>query len=353
MSSLKAKQIKTKLIGIFENILDTNDLPTSDRERETKILSRSLAAYAVLMQTGCSEAEAANAVWDGSDDNGIDAVYHDSSENRVIIVQAKWFTDGAGEPAAKDMASFANGIKDIVEQNEDNFSKRLQAKLSEVGQVILTPGVTIEIVVISTGKSQISKHSTANLDRILDELNGPDEQKPLASKSIIGLNELYDHLANNSSNDKISINATLTDWSFISHPYSAYTGAIDGLQLKEWWSRNGKRLVRKNIRYALGATEVNDGIRATASLNPEHFWYFNNGITLIADDAIRAPKAAASRSSGSFEFKGASIVNGAQTVSTLARIESDESLGKLRVGIRVIILKDAPEAFGRLCFGLT
>ena len=62
--------------------------------------------------------------------------------------------------------------------------------------------------------------------------------------------------------------------------------------------------------------------------------------------AIRAPSAAASRAAGNFQFKGASIVNGAQTVSTLSGVNSDEALGKVRVPIRVVLLNDAPEGFG-------
>jgi hypothetical protein len=61
---------------------------------------------------------------------------------------------------------------------------------------------------------------------------------------------------------------------------------------------------------------------------------------------MKAPATAASRSSGNFTFKGVSIVNGAQTVSTLGRVDNDENLGRVRVPIRVIILKNAPAGFG-------
>ncbi len=149
-----------------------------------------------------------------------------------------------------------------------------------------------------------------------------------------------------SSHEKLCIEATLLDWSYVSQPYAAYFGVVDGLQLKGWWSTYGKRLVAKNIRHALGATEVNNQIRQTAITAPDNFWYFNNGITLIADEAPRAPAAAASRSSGHFLLRGASIVNGAQTVSTLGKIPSDATLGQVRVPIRVILLKGAPEGFG-------
>lgn len=43
---------------------------------------------------------------------------------------------------------------------------------------------------------------------------------------------------------------------------------------------------------------------------PENFWYYNNGITIIARDIIE-------KGNGSVELKGFSIVNGAQTTSAL------------------------------------
>ena len=97
----------------------------------------------------------------------------------------------------------------------------------------------------------------------------------------------------------------------------------------------------------VGLTEVNNEIRLTASNTPDRFWYFNNGITLVADEAVKAPGRAASRSAGAFQFRGASIVNGAQTVNSLGKVESDTSLGLVLVPIRVILLKTAPTGFGK------
>lgn len=90
MSSLKVNQIRAKLRSMFEPFLDLNDIGASDSDRESKILSRSLAALAVYLKTGCAEEEAAAAVWDGSLDNGIDAAYFDTSASQVIFVQSKW-----------------------------------------------------------------------------------------------------------------------------------------------------------------------------------------------------------------------------------------------------------------------
>ncbi len=210
----------------------------------------------------------------------------------------------------------------------------------------MIPGAILEIVLITTGSSEIARHGTANLDRVLGELNGPADQEAIATKLVLGIEEVYEALSKITASAGISITANITDWSYVSKPYGAYFGIIDGLQLKEWWDSYGKRIVARNIRHSLGATDINDGIRATAKSSPEDFWYFNNDITLTVDEIVRAPKAVASRSSGIFEFKGASIVNGAQTVSTLGRVDSDGSLGRVRVPIRVIVLAGAPNDFG-------
>jgi hypothetical protein len=346
MSGLRVKQIKARLLSMFEGHLSLQDISAKDKERETKIVTRCLAAFGIFLTTGCTEADAAAAVWDGSDDNGVDAVFFDPSESKVIVVQSKWISSGSGEPQAKDIGAFADGVRDLVEQDYSNFGDRLQSKLSEIGQAILVPGVTVHIVLISTGSSEINFHGNAKIQRVLRELNGHDEQNLVATSQVIGIDEVFKGLATNTDADNIVIDANIFDWSSVASPYVAYFGLVDGLQLKEWWSKYGKRLVAKNIRHALGATDVNNQIRNTAITNPESFWYFNNGITIIANEALKAPKGVAARASGIFQFKGASIVNGAQTVSTLGRVENEESLGKVRVPFRVVILKNAPSGFG-------
>ena len=345
VSSLKVNQIKTKLRAMFEPHLDLADVPMHDLEREPKVLSRCLAALAVYLQTGCSEKEAAASVWDGSDDNGIDAAYFDAADSRVLFVQSKWITKGSGEPEAKEINTFVKGVKDAVEQDQSDFHARLQGRLSDVFLRLGMPGTFVHLVVVSTGASQLAKHGQSVIDGFLAELNGNDPD-PIASAEVMGLSEVYSGLANDPLQGNVALDATILDWSFVAAPHPAYFGIIDGLQLKQWWKKHGRGLVAGNIRHSLGATEVNNQIKQTAASAPEKFWYFNNGITLVADDAAKAPAGAASRSAGVFSFKGASIVNGAQTVSSLGKVDSDAVLGMVRVPIRVILLKTAPPGFG-------
>lgn len=345
MSSLKVSQIRDKLRTMFEPHLDVADIGANDKERDQKILSRCLAAFAIYLKAGCSESEAAESVWDGADDNGIDAAFFDASDKRVIFVQSKWINKGSGEPEAKDVGVFLKGVWDAVEQDPTAFHNRLQTKFRDISSRLSTPGTSVEMVLVTTGASALGSHSKKLLSDCVHELNDGDPNG-IAESSVLGLSDVYDGLANDLSQSNVEVDATILDWSYIATPYPAYFGIIDGLSLKSWWVRHGKRIVSANIRHSLGTTEVNNEIKNTAAIAPQKFWYFNNGITLIANETTKAPAKAGSRAAGIFTFKGASIVNGAQTVSSLARVTEDEQLGLVRVPIRVILLQDAPSGFG-------
>lgn len=345
MSTIKVNQIKSKLRGMFECHLSLGDIGATDAERDQKILTRCLAALAIFRCAGCTTEEAAKAVWDGSDDNGIDAAYFDVAEKRLIFAQSKFINRGSGEPAAADIGTFVKGVRDVVEQETADFHVRLQVRLNDVLQYMNTPGTSVHIVVISTGASKLSSHGSGRIEKLLDELNG-DDPDPIASSEVLGLAEVYADLASDNLQSVVSLDAQIFDWSPVTSPYRGYFGVIDGLQLKQWWKSYGKRIVAGNIRHSLGSTDVNQKIRATATNTPDLFWYFNNGITLVAEEAIKAPGGAAARSAGVFQFKGASIVNGAQTISTLGRVDEDVQLGKVRVPFRVILLNGAPPGFG-------
>ena len=49
MTQLKVKQIRQRLMSLFETHLDLTDLSATDPDRDTKVLSRCVAALAVYL----------------------------------------------------------------------------------------------------------------------------------------------------------------------------------------------------------------------------------------------------------------------------------------------------------------
>ncbi|MBD9424800.1 AIPR family protein [Pseudomonas sp. PDM15] len=341
--SLQVTQIKKKIKELYEPHLNLSDIGLQDKDRENKILSRCLAALAVQINTNATPKEAAEAVIDDGDDNGIDAIYFDPTEKEVILAQAKWINSGSGEPEAKDVSNFIDGIKDIIENNQEPFRKEIHPKIEGIWEKISTPGVLLKIVLATTGSSTLAKHSTQKLERLESELNSVDSA--IASHVVIGLSETYNFLSKDLS-AAVEFTATIENWHSIDTPNTAYYGTIDGLQLKKIWSGTNGRIISANIRGALGDTEVNNKIRKTALEEPHLFWYYNNGVTFTASNIDRAAANTTTKTYGTFKLTNPSVVNGAQTISTLSKIDDDAALERLRVSVRFISLEGAHDDFG-------
>ena len=203
MSSLKVNQIKARLRSLFEPHLDVSDIPKNDSERDQKILSRCLAAFGIYAIAACSPEEAAASVWDGSGDNGIDAAYFDQSDLCVIFIQAKWINKGSGEPEAKELGPFINGVKDAIEQNQENFGSRLQNRLADILVRINTPGTSIHLALVTTGASSLAKPGQAVINKLLAELNG-DDPDVIASSEVMGLSEVYSRTRERSTSRELN-----------------------------------------------------------------------------------------------------------------------------------------------------
>jgi len=193
---------------MFEPHLDLSDIGAQDTERDQKILSRCLAALAVYLQAGCTEKEAALSVWDGSDDNGIDAAFFDPSDLRVILVQSKWINKGSGEPEAKELGAFTKGARDVIEQDNTGFRAALHARFSDVALRLANPGTSVHLVVVTTGASAVAKHGMAILDSFAKDLNGNDPDA-IASFEVMGLTEVYSGLAHDPTQSNVAMTLPL------------------------------------------------------------------------------------------------------------------------------------------------
>lgn len=83
----------------------------------------------------------------------------------------------------------------------------------------------------------------------------------------------------------------------------------------------------RNIRGFLGSTEINKGMRHTLKREPDKFWYYNNGITIVCDGAerIQEPGKALLR------IVNPQIINGQQTTRVLAETPSSSATVLVRV----------------------
>lgn len=141
---------------------------------------------------------------------------------------------------------------------------------------------------------------------------------------------------------------SLSNWGSIDEPFTAYYGQISAYDLALLWKNNRKKLFSENIRNFIGLSDINSGILKTIEIEPENFIYFNNGVTVLCNEITPLPAKTVGKTTGLFECKGLSIINGAQTVGSLgiAIDRTPEQLKKCKVFIRLIPLSKCPENFG-------
>ncbi|AOW98987.1 hypothetical protein BJP34_05590 [Moorena producens PAL-8-15-08-1] len=157
------------------------------------------------------------------------------------------------------------------------------------------------------------------------------------------------HDQNNPKN--IDVKFYLENWGMIAEPYQAFYGQINAVDVGKWWVENKNRLFAQNIREFLGNSDVNEEMVKTLENDPELFWYFNNGITVLCQE-ISQVGVNKNRKFGEFQAKGISIVNGAQTIGCIGALYEDsspeiiEKLEDAEISIRFISLEKCQEDFG-------
>lgn len=115
-------------------------------------------------------------------------------------------------------------------------------------------------------------------------------------------------------------------------PRKTLVALIGGAMLRNLYKQYKETLFNWNIRGYLGKRGINEDIRKTAEERPEDFFYFNNGISAICTEFELDEK------SGQVVAHGFQIINGAQTLGTLARSDPKgelEVLFRLTKGLEV------------------
>ncbi|MBF4633473.1 AIPR family protein [Agreia pratensis] len=344
MGLLQLNQIAKNIETSVSMHVDVSDVKNDDAKEDAR-LTRGLAAWMLIRLCGASEEDAAKAVVDGFGDNGIDAIWIDREAQTIHLVQTKWSKKGAGAPALGDVHKFVQGVRDLVNAEWGKFNDKMLGHRSEVESALEDTDLRLVLVLSHTGTDKLSSDAQSVVDNLLTDMNDPIES---VSFSTYSQGEIHNLLRQSATGPRPTIEAAIYDWGSVTEPYTAFYGQVEASQIAEWYQKHGVRLFDSNIRQFLGAdSEVNDAIRQTLQEKPEHFWYFNNGVTVLCESIGKKALGATTKKIGHFEFREVSVVNGAQTVGTIGQVAKEDPrlVADARVTVRFISLEDCPPGF--------
>jgi hypothetical protein len=269
---------------------------------------------------------AARSVTGVSHDKGVDGVYIDESLGQVSVLQGK-LRQGPKPPleSRSDVIAFAQLARKLTESKHE-FDAYLSGIDPSVGKLLTEARHRIQrrhfelrLYYVTTGRCSAPLKSEAEsevaqagavasisvMDRsdilslLIDYLGGaappvPFLDLPIDSRGIVasdGVVQRYDR------------GSGIESWIL----------SMSGRDLASLYGKAGDRLFARNIRGFLGDTAINDGMLTTLVREADHFWYFNNGVTLICDSARKT----AERGQAVLRVTNPQVINGQQTTRVL------------------------------------
>ncbi len=184
------------------------------------------------------------------------------------------------------------------------------------------------------------------MSRINEFVQDQNDTSDTFASSTISQRELFQHFAAEAAPPQIDLLIPLTHYGRTEDPLFAVYGQLSAVEISKWYKEHGNKLFAGNIRHFVGLnSDVNAEISKTLIDNPEAFWYYNNGITILTQEISRRP-GPVDKSTGMFDCKRVTVVNGAQTVGTIGRSNLADNCPAV-VQARIILVEDPDAQTGR------
>lgn len=274
-------------------------------------------------------------------DKNIDAIYIDERAKQVHIIQGKYRYSTKKNEKKNDILAFSE-LSDIAYRKQsdlDVFFNKLEqltaSKLKEAIKRIKANNYELQLYYVTTGKCSIQHENEAKA--IVRKSKGNTSIHIIDCYKVLlifknYLNDVTPHvpelklrivpdgvIANEGVIRRYDPNKKIESWIF----------TVSGHDVGEIYNKVGRRIFARNIRGFLEETDPNQAMRNTIKKEPHNFWYYNNGVTIVCDEARREIEGGKDL----LIIEGAQIINGQQTTRTLANENSPHKGANLLIKI--------------------
>ena len=259
--------------------------------------------------------QAKDSVTDGQNDKQIDAVYIDDDEQKVYIVQGKFYQgDSVNAEPVREVISSWTQLKDLMTLQE-GANDRLKVKLNEISKALNEDDYSVCFELITT--SVFTEDAQKDIIAFQSTLSNEDSSGYDAELMVVdryGLDDKYTQ-AMEKDNPSLNHSISLEDGKFLFTDIGSTNVCLAALPLKECIKFPGisnGTLFQKNVRQSLGISNtVNKKIRKTIMGDKcGDFFFFHNGITAICNKMELVE-------GNILKVHGVSVVNGCQSLNTI------------------------------------
>ena len=273
----------------------------------------------------------------GNEIDGISAYYKDDEDGKLYLIRAVYSEsqdEKFGPGIAYNLLDFHSKIlmlsRELRKKSDSSYLQTSKVNDETIQNFTNSPLIDYLVNVVDDGYSLISILAVfGDMSSPIDSIR---ESYSLDKESVHYFNFQKLKMLSAGFDDKRK--EFSVSFEFTSSPVNyngivdAIVGNISAFNFSNALERHSEYIYEANLRVPLGGSQkVNKQIEATLDNEPELFWYYNNGITILCSDYIMD-------SDQIFTIISPTIVNGAQTAnSVLSSNLSEDSTAVLLVKI--------------------
>lgn len=289
-----------------------------------------------------SEQDISEAIIDGSDDVGIDAILLDESNNSLTVMQFKFPSKENNINLEIDQASVLkawNGFQTLISNDitYEGTNSRFEEFKNQIKDAFISH---FRICFISYNKGVIANRKTIdNYSESFRKDTGSEIEIIYHDKSAI-YNIFEKQNRNNNVVIKLKYKQMQSAYNVITRNIDSHVGFVNGIDLVKAIEEKISTIFDENIRLYEFTSNVNNGINRTATSTDQSdmFYFYNNGVVFICDQATNSPPSSV------IELQGASVVNGCQTLNVLYNAYKKDRLNpQVCLLVRIIVINDYDE----------
>lgn len=326
--------MKKEEFKFYANYSSRDDL---DRYKENALL-----LYTLQLKYSIEDIDevATDSLVDGTDDKKTDLVYIDTERSEAVIAQGFFSQKDRDEAPANKASDLNTAVSWLLARQIDDLPDRIKSAARELRQKIEDDEIKRITIWYSHNlpESKNVRQELISVEHTLSSiLREHYSEKEIESHSLeVGLETLEEWYLGLTIPILMTDEIVIEDCSGFSNngtDWNSFSTSMSANLLYELYKTHSTYLFSANVRDYLGSrrsdSNINNGIKSTATDAPENFFVYNNGITALVNGFDY------NTDTKTLKISGLSIVNGAQTTGAVGSI-SEAPAESMLIPIRLI-----------------
>lgn len=272
-----------------------------------------------------------SSITNGPNDGGIDFVYYDDEESKVVLGQCKYTENMKLNDIISELNKMSSTVENFKKANTGTYNKKLKTNLQNALDRLPDESAgNVEYCIFTT--------SDINQNDVTNKLHAEHNLYSKDMVSVYGVSEI-----NSQIKELIERAKTVNEYKIeIDYPHNVLkyeTDNVSGIMV----NMSSESLVRMydkfkdeglfdlNIRKYIKNKTVDEGIKETLDKERDNFWFYNNGLTIACSEYVL--------DGNKVKLYDFSIVNGGQTTNRIGNYKGSNN-DKFYLSCKIISIKN-------------